>query len=114
MSWPILWLASDDGFFLQVVRTGFAAAAAVVLVVAIRAALVRGVARWTALALAGLLVATVALGFAYRASGTDGGVLGIAFSLASVGVLWTTLLLGARASLAAPATKPAAAALVDA
>ena len=33
--------------------------------------------------------------------------VGIAFSLASVGVLWTTLLLGARASLRAPATEPA-------
>ncbi len=107
MSWPILWLAHDDDWFLQLVRTGFAAAAAVVLVVAIRAALVRGVARGTALVLAGLLVAVLALGVAYRASDADGGVLGIAFSLASVGVLWTTLLLGARASLRAPATEPA-------
>ena len=97
MSWPVLWLASDDNLLVQVLRTGFAIAAAVALVVAVRAGLRTAAVRGHALVVAGLLAGVLVLAVAYRASGTDGGVLGVTFSLASVALLWSTITLAGRA-----------------
>lgn len=98
LSWPILWLASDDVVGMQVFRTILAVVAAVVIIVAVRAA--AGVAELRPLGLVvGILLAiVVALAVAYRAAGVDGGVLGVTFSLASVGLLWTTIVLAAHAA----------------
>lgn len=97
MSWPVLWLASDDNLLVQVLRTGLAIAAAVALVVAVRSGLRTAAVRAHALVVAGLLAGVLVLAVAYRASGTDGGVLGVAFSLASVALLWSTITLAGRA-----------------
>ena len=99
MSWPVLWLASDDNVAVQIGRTALALAALVALVVAVRAALRTPALRAHALALAGLLVGVLTLAVAYRASGTDGGVLGVLFSLASVVLLWGTVALTGRAAV---------------
>lgn len=103
LSWPILWLASDDNFGLQVLRTVLAVVALAAVVVAVRRALRVPRLRTHALVIAGLQVAVLALAVLYRATGADGGLLGIAFSLASVALVWATVLLGACAATAAPA-----------
>lgn len=99
MSWPILWLASDDNLAVQVVRTALALAAAVALVLTIRAALRANDQRGPAIALGVLLALVVGLAVAYRATGVDGGILGVLFSATSVGLLWTSLLIAARSAL---------------
>lgn len=107
LSWPILWLAHDDNLGVQVFRTALAVFALVATVVAARSALRSPALRGHGLAVAGLLVAVLALAVAYRATGTDGGVLGITFSLASVALLWSVVLLCARSGIAGPvATTP--------
>lgn len=99
LSWPILWLAHDDNLTMQLLRTGLAVAAVALLTIAVRAAMRDQAKRVVAVTLAVEVVAVIALAIAYRATGTDGGMLGIALSLASVAVLWTTILLGARAAV---------------
>jgi len=109
MSWPILWLAHDDNLGVQVARTALAVFALVATVVTVRVALRTPRLRGHGFALAGLLTAVLALAVAYRATGTDGGMLGITFSLASVALLWTLVLLCARAGISGPveSTPPA-------
>jgi heme a synthase len=97
MSWPVLWLASDDNLLVQVLRTGLALAAAVALLVAVRTGLRTPAVRLHSLVVAGLLAGVLVLAVAYRASGTDGGVLGVTFSLTSVALLWATITLAGRA-----------------
>lgn len=99
LSWPILWLASDDNVGVQVFRTALAIAALVALIVTIRSAVRSHVVPGAAIALALLLAAVIGLAVAYRASGVDGGVLGVMFALASVALLWTTEFIGARAAV---------------
>lgn len=103
MSWPILWLASDDSFGLQVARTVLAALAFVAVALAVKAALADAEQRTLGLAIGVMLVGVLALATAYRLSGADGGVLGITFSVLSVALLWSLALLAARSAFPAPA-----------
>ena len=98
LSWPILWLASDDDLGLQIARSVVAIAALGAIMVTVRAT--RGtVLRLHGLVVAGLTVAVLVLGAVYRFTDADGGLRGIAFSLTSVALLWTLALLAARAGL---------------
>ncbi len=105
LSWPILWLASDDDLGLQVARTVVAVGVLGAIVVAVRAT--SGTAlRLHGLVVAGLTVGVLALGAVYRFTDADGGLRGIAFSLTSVALLWTLLLLAARAGLVPDVRRP--------
>ncbi len=99
MSWPILWLASDDNLGTQTVRTALALVALGAILLASRDALRVPALRAHGLVNVGLLVAVLALAVIYRFTDADGGLRGIAFSLVSVALLWSTIFLTARAGL---------------
>lgn len=99
LSWPILWLASDDNLVWQIVRTGIAVAGAAALLVSIVAAARVPQHRVHAVVQALLLVGVGVLAVAYRATDADGGVLGVAFGLASATLLGSTVLLTACAAV---------------
>lgn len=107
LSWPILWLAHDDNLALQVLRTGLGVAAIAAVAWAVRHALRTSGLRTHGLVLAALQALVLILAVAYRASNADGGLLGITFSLVSVAVLWTSVLLVARAGLLRPVPEDA-------
>lgn len=105
LSWPILWLASDDDLGLQIARSVLAVGVLGAIVVTVRAT--RGTAlRLHGLVVAALTVGVLVLGAVYRFTDADGGLRGIAFSLTSVALLWTLLLLAARAGLVPGARRP--------
>lgn len=104
MSWPILWLASDDSFGVQVVRSVLALAAVLLIVATVRAARLQPEFRGHAMLVAGLLLAVLVLTFLYRALAADHGVVGLLFSVASVALVWVVLFLAARSGIRRPAS----------
>ena len=102
VSWPLLWLASDDNIVLQTARTAVAILAIMAVIVTVRVAHRSERERLLGRVLTALAVLSVVLGVIYRAAEIDGGVVGIAFSVTCVAVLWTTVLIAARSTLPSP------------
>lgn len=100
LSWPVWDLIAADhaaSGTLQIVRLGLAVVAAAVIIATVVRALGQPALRGPAITCAGLLGLVILLGLIIRMTGSDD--LGVVFSLATVGLLWTLTLLGAQASL---------------
>ena len=100
LSWPVWDLIAADhaaSGTLQIVRLGLSVVAAAVIIATVVRALGQPGLRGPAITCAGLLGLVILLGLIIRMTGSDD--LGVVFSLATVGLLWTLTLLGAQASL---------------
>ena len=100
MSWPVWELLTADrtgNLGLQVLRMVLAVVAIGAIVVATRTARHESSLRGAALATEVLLAVVVLIGVIIRVTGSDD--LGVPYSVATVGLLWTLVLLASRASL---------------
>ncbi len=99
LSWPVWELLAADrstGGGIQVVRIGLAVFAAAAVLATVTSARARHLRAWSA-SVAVLLVLVLMFGLVIRVTHSD--QLGIPFSLAAVGLLWTQAQVAARASL---------------